>query len=292
LFASATAEPETVFQETVFDVRYSADSVRFSGILCEPYVEPGTLKEGFEIVKDFPIGYAIYDDGNTPFIEGVRVNGEFVESLKVFYTEDVSTYTVEVKVVYADGILGDLASISDGTYDWAKLLENPIILLQGIYFTLAILSVVVGIVTAFVGRRKKIKTADEIARKVEEASETAIVNVEKRVTESVIAEVIPIVQKLFDSMQNVVKAITLSTSKSKEAPIALLDTLKESANDSTKELIDQIQKVLKDALEKEAATHEANVKTLHEISTPKPVAPVSKENIDAPLKSTGTKSLF
>lgn len=287
LFGISTSAEEST-PETLFEVKYSSDSVLTSGITCEPYVEPGTLKIGFEIIKDLPTGYTIYDSGDTPYIDGIRVNGETVDSLKIIISEDVTKYTVDVKIVYAAGILGDLASMSDGTYDWVTLLENPIVLLQGIYFALAILTLCAGMVSAFFGKRKKVKTADEIASKVSEASETAIVNVEERVTKTVISEVLPIVQKIFDDFQNVVKAVTLSTSKSKEAPIALLDTLKDAANASTSELIDKIQEAVKVEIAEDAAVREERLKTLREFAN-KPVEP---DEVEAVAVKPDTKSVF
>lgn len=287
-------EPEsTVVPETVIEVKYSPDSVRYSGILYEMYIEPGTLNVGFEIVKDLPIGYTVYDVADTPYIDGIRVNGETVNSLKIPLTEGVYTYTIDVKIVYVEGLLGDIASMSDGTYDWAKLLSNPIILLQGIYFVLAIVSVLAGILAAFFGRNKKVKTADEIASKVSDASETAIANVEKRVTERVISEVLPIVQKIFDDIQNVVKAVTLSTSKSKEAPIALLETLKDSASVSTSELIDKVQAAVKEHLDKENADHTEKAAFLHSITTSeKPNSGESASTVPAEPPQPATKSIF
>lgn len=280
--------------ELTFDIKYTSDSVLYSGISYETYVEPGTLKIGFEIVKDLPVGYAIYDSTDTPYIDGIRVNDETVESLKMLLTEDVYNYTIDVKTVYAEGILGDLASMSDGTYDWASLLSHPIVLLQGIYFTLAIVSILAGIVTAFFGRGKKVKTADEIAAKVSEASELAIVNVEKRITERVISEVLPIVQLIFDDVQNAVKAIVLSTSKSKEAPIALLETLKDSADVSTSKLIDEIRAKVEECIAKECADHEEKAAFLHTLSSSeRPDVPVS-ETSTTPVETvvTETKSVF
>lgn len=290
VFAEESAEQPT--PELVFDIKYTSDSVHFSGISYETYVEPGTLKIGFEIVKDLPMGYTIYDSADTPYIDGIRVNGSTVESLKMLLTEDVYTYTIDVKIVYVEGILGDLASMSDGTYDWAKLLSNPLVLLQGVYFALAIISIVSGIISAFIGKSKKVKTADEIASKVQDASEIAISNVEQRVTECVISEVMPIVQKIFDDVQNIVKAITLSTSKSKDAPLALLDTLKESANVSTSELIDKIQATVKEHLDKETAAHADKTAFLQELSNYKPESPVEDSEPQTPQPTVEHKSIF
>lgn len=290
-FADETSTP---VPETVFDVKYTSDSVLYTGISYETFIEPGTLKIGFEIVKDLPIGYEVYDQVDTPYIDGIRVNGDTVESLRMLLTENVYTYTIDVKIVYSEGLLGDLASMSDGTYDWANLLSNPIILLQGIYFTLAIISVFAGILSAFFGRKKKVKTADEIASKVENASEVAIANVEQRVTSCVMSEVMPIVQKIFDDIQNVVKAITLSTSKSKEAPLALLETLKESANVSTAELIDKIQVTIEERLDKEVEAHDKNVAFLHEVASNATPVESSVEHSSTKNGSTpgNTKSVF
>lgn len=287
--AFATSETDSSDAEITFEVVYTSDSAVKSGISYETYVEPGTLKVGFEIVKDLPIGYVVYDSESTPYIDGIRLNGDTVETLNFHIDENVTHYTITVKTAYADGFLGDLARMSDGVYDWSEMLSNPLVLFQVVYTVLALLSVISGIGAAFLGKKKKVKTADDIAGKVTEASETAIVNVEKRVTDCVIAEIMPIVQVILDDVQNVVKAITLSTSKSKEAPIALLDTLKDSANVTTEALIEKIKQALTDSISLDNQHREENLKFLHELSA-EVVKPV--EEVSTDVTKTEEKSIF
>ena len=130
--------------------------------------------------------------------------------------------------------------MSDGTYNWLQLLENPIGLLMGLYYVLATLSVFVSLIMLMKGKGKKAKTANEIAAAVTNAAETAAVN-------AVEQQVLPIVSSFQNTAQAIVKAYALTTSKSKEAPLALLDVLQEVSNTDAATAIEHAKQLIEEA---------------------------------------------
>lgn len=283
-FASETVDtppaPERSWADTVTDaiaskpvnvtVKYSYDSVRSGNVSYEMFTDLANEYAGFKIVEDLPMGYVIYDDSSTDYIEGIRVNGERVDSTKILidYLSDKESfeYTVEVKVVYADGLFGDIAKMYDGTYDWSALLSNPVVSLQIVYYALALISVTAGIIMLFKNKGKRVKTADEIASKVESAAHATLEDIKTQVVETVLAEATPVLQNILDNIQNVVKAITLSTSNAKEAPLALLDTLQNTANASVSKIIDEVRSNVEEHLSTIVADKEANLAALRSIA--------------------------
>lgn len=272
-YAEDTPPPEDSSVEDLPNVTYSvvfeyaSDSTANTGITYETYSDTSVDEFGFKIVNDLPIGHVIYDDPNTTYIDGIRVNGATVNSLKVAITDtSITKYTVVVRTVYAEGILGDIAKMSDGTYDWAQLLENPLVLLQLIYYAAAIISLLGGAIIASTSKKVKAKTSNEIADKVSSAAHTSLIEIKQEVTEAVIQEATPILNKILTACEDVVKAATLATSKSKEAPLTLLDVLHHAAsNTDTTELIAQIRQNVGIQITRDAETHSSNVETLHNI---------------------------
>ena len=201
------------------NIIYTDDSVISSGILTGSEVDLLSKQVLFTIEPNLPAGYVIYDDPSTDYIDGIRLNGNTVTSYKVpiDYTQDVD-FTLVVKIVYAEGFTGALAQISDGTFDWTKLLENPIGLIMALYYVLATVSVVVSIVALWTGKNKKVKTANDISKSVTNSADAAA----SKIIEE---QVMPVVTAFQNTAQGLVKAFALTTSKSKEAPTALLDVL-------------------------------------------------------------------
>lgn len=220
------------------NVIYTEDSVLFHGITTGSEVDLLTKQVLFVIENELPAGYVIYDDPSTEYIDGIRLNGNTVTSYKVpiDYTEDVD-FNLVVRVVYAEGFTGALAQMADGTYDWTKLLENPVGLFMALYYVFATISVVVGLFALWFGKNKKVKSANEISKSVEQtANETAAKIIEDRV--------LPIVTAFQNTAQVLVKAYALTTSKSKEAPSALLDVLQSVANTDAASAIDQAKALI------------------------------------------------
>lgn len=268
---------EDVIEDVIEDVvdspsyrvifNYALESTTLSGISYETYSDAVLNEFGFKIIDDLPMGHVIFDDSDTPYIDGIRINGEYVSSLKYAVTDTtVTEYVVTIKTVYADGILGDIARMSDGTYDWAKLLENPLVLLQLFYYAAAIISLIGGAIIAATGKKTKAKTSDEIANSVTDAAKMSLVEIKQQVTETVIQEATPILNQILSACENVVKAVTLTTSKSKDAPLALLDVLHSAASTTdTTGLIDQIRQNVISKIDEDEAARTANVEMLQSI---------------------------
>jgi hypothetical protein len=290
----AQIEPPTVEVPAVptysVTFRYTSDSTASTGISYETYSDIILNEVGFKIVEDLPIGHVIYDNPETSYIDGIRVNGDTVDSFKVVTSEDVSQYVVDLRIVYDEGVLGDIARMSDGTYDWTQLLANPVVLLQLGYWALAIITVIVGLITSIFGKKTKVKTADEISSNVTNAAEVALTRIEERVTETVIAEFTPVFQTILNDMENVIKAVTISTSKSKDAPLALLDVLQDTVkSNDINAIIDNVRQAIVEKAQRDLANHDNTIATLHAIANqePVPITPPTetRENVEPEHKS-------
>jgi hypothetical protein len=140
--------------------------------------------------------------------------------------DNLQNYTVEIRLVYSEGVLGTLAKISDGNFNWNTLIEEPLLLMQGLYYILAAISVLAGSFTILISKRRRVKTSDEIASKVDERVHEGCETLSVAYASVLQDNLLPLLNTVVDTNQAVIKAITLSTSKSKEAPVALLDVLK------------------------------------------------------------------
>lgn len=280
-------------------VSYTSDSVHAKGIILEPYTNSVKFETGFVIRTDLGIGIQIYDDPATDIIEGIRVNGNTVTGYTVpIDLDNPQNYIVEVRLDYAEGLLGTFAKISDGNFSWETILEEPIIYTQAIYYLIAALSVIIGGIGAAVSKKKKVKTANEIAEavdlRVKEGCETFAI----AYTDVLKENLLPVFQSMVDTNKTVVKAITVSTSKTKDAPVALLDLFKEISDVNVEKAIDEArEKVLKniaDTDSKRAAIHNVlahiaegtyqEVRNVEQISEPERTEEISE--------TTETKSVF
>ena len=279
--------PQLTIPEHIVNIKYTEDSSAIKGIRYETYVDPVTFAVGFKIVEDLSIGHIIYDNPDTAYIDGIRVNGETIDSLTIWIDENV-IYDVTVRTVYEDNLLGDIAKIIDGTFDFKTLLENPVMLLMGAYYVISIFSVIIATFTTAVSKNKKVKSADEIAAKVDTSAQDAVEKMRTEVTDIVLNQVQPILQTILSDIKNVVTAVTLSASKNKEAPLAMLDTLQKAANsaDATG-LIDSIRKMVANGIAKDDAAHAANVEDLHRIANTEVT-----ETVETASHTSNTKSIF
>ena len=275
VFAEDVVEPEvsepsasSVWVDTVLStieththgdvtVTYTSDSVVRAGVSYEVDIDILAQQVYLVIVTDLPAGYEVYDNPGTEAIDGIRVNGATTSTYRVpiDYTKDID-YEVIVRTAYAEGTLGALAQMSDGTYDWAKLLENPYGVLMALYYALAIVLVVVSIVSAWRGKSKKVKSSEETAAAVIAAAQNAT-------AEAIQTQVLPIVTTFQNTAQNLVKAYAISTSKNKEAPIALLDILQEVSTADAQELIEHAKQSLS---ENQAKLDEARQNTISNLN--------------------------
>lgn len=209
-------------------VAYAPDSIASEGVYLEPYVDTLKFETGFIIKYDMPTGITVYDDPATPVVEGIRVNGKEITDLKVpMDLNNPQNYIVEVRLVYADGLAGTIAKISNGDFDWKTVMEEPLLAMQCVYYAIAALSLIVGGLGVASSKKKKVKNANDIAAIVDTRVKEGCEAFAIQYTELLKTNLLPVFHTVVDTNKAVVKAITVSTSKAKEAPVALLDLLKE-----------------------------------------------------------------
>ena len=293
---SVFAEDQDVFSidDITLSFKYTSDSVVTEGLTYQVYNDPISNQAGIELIPNFGIGYTIYDNPETEIIDGIRINGVEVTTLRIPITSETSVrhYEIAVKTVYIDGASGDLAQILDGTFDYSRLLTNPIIIFQIAYWVFMALSGFIGLVTISRNKGKKVKTADEIANKVTENMAQFEDRVVDLVTRVVTKEILPLAQASVKSGKEAVKAILLSTSKSKEAPSALLDVFKESSDIDISNIVEEVREELSKLIEDSSNHHADNVAALHQIANNVIQEDVNnaKQESEEPVKNK--KSLF
>lgn len=270
-----------------FSFSYTSDSVVQEGLSVQSYTDPVSQTAGVELVPNFGIGYAIYDNPDTEIIDGIRINGQEVTSLRIPLSEEtvVTEYDVAIRTVYVDTAAGSLAQILDGTYDYTQLITNPIIIFQLIYWAFMAISGIVGLFALMRGKGKKVKTSDEIAAKVVENVNVLESKIVDTVTTVVREEILPLAQASVKSGKEAVKAIVLSNSNSKDAPLALLDVFKDSEDIDVNTVVERVRESLIEAM----ATHEAkraeDTAMLHDIANH-----VNQEDVEDATQATENKT--
>lgn len=286
LTAHAAEEAPNSLDDVAVVYKYTSDSVVSEGISFRAYSDPISGDSGIELIPDFGIGYAIYDNPDTEIIDGIRINGSEVTSLRIPIDPEhpVHLYEIAVRTVYVDTASGTLAQILDGTYDYTQLLTNPVIVLQLCYWVFMALSGIFGFIILIINKSKKVKTSEEIAGKVaqsaDELQERITQTVTQVVTDIIRTEIMPLAQASVNSGKDAVKAIVISTSKSKEAPAALLDVLQHSTDIDLESTFETATATVAERLKNYADTHSENVEALRKIATN-----VIQENSDDANKS-------
>lgn len=258
----------TVATPTEPTITYTSDSVISEGVsleLLDTSTEDNVI---VKVVVDLPMGYTIYDDASTNYIDGIKVNDDYLGSDYLIQNYDANqNYTILVKTTYSRGIAGIVASIQDGTYDYGKIFSNPVMIFQIIYYVIAIIAVIIsGILASKSKKWKSITTADW-----QTVAENKMKEMQARTTEQNMKyfseNLMPLIKTILSNEQNIVKSIAISMNKDKNAPIAVLDILQEvSSNVDTDKIINEAKESLEEANKaKEEAIAKAN-KELDELS--------------------------
>lgn len=301
--AKVEAYASTGYTNTVV---YTSDSVSSQGILLEPYTDTLKFETGFTIKADLQSGVEIYDDLTTPIIEGIRVNGAEITELKVpVDLNNPQNYLVEIRLVYSEGLAGTVAKISNGDFDWKTIMEEPLLAMQVVYYAIAALSIVIGGLGVSTSKKKKVKTAEDIAALVDKRVKEGCEAFAIQYADLLKTNMLPVFNTVVDTNKAVVKAITISTSKTKEAPIALLDVLKDISDVDVEKSIDEArQEVLKNIANTDAkreAIHNAldhiahgTYQEVHNVEEPKPISKSESESkaSETVTETDETKSIF
>lgn len=257
---------------TWYELTYTADSVVSDYVYMEPGYDELKQQLYFELVFDLPDGYTIYDKEDTPYVDGVKINEEYLATrpYKVYVTDPLVNYTVLVKVVYEDGIAGLVAKFQNGDASLLDLFDNPVMLMQVVYYALAVFSIVFGAVVAAKSRKHKSKTSNDIANEtvaaVNSAGAATKDELVSAVTSIILDNIAPVLNACVHSNTNVVKAIALSNSKAKDAPVTLLDVLSDSSNIDIAELLTNLRTEVVAKLKAEEDARAETLEVLHAIA--------------------------
>jgi len=199
------------------------------------------------IAKNYVLGYDVYDNPETPHIDGIKVNDAFLsEDWDIPNFDLDSDYTVTVKTVYSDDIAGWLARAKDG--DFSAVLSNPVMLLQFVYYIMAAVSIILGGFGVFKSRKSKAKTASEIASAVavkagdlELLAAEKIREVEDRALNMVEDVCTPMMSMLSKQNDTLIQATVLARNGDEQSTLALLELLKNSGAANTDKLAEDVK---------------------------------------------------
>lgn len=269
-------------------IKYTKDSAVDDGVFYE--IGYDELKEQVYLMVStaFGEGYSVYDKESTPYIDGLKINDAFVESdtypYRYYLTDPTVSYTIVVKTVYSDSILGTLEKIQNGDASILDLFENPVLAMQVIYYAIAVVSLILSVILSRKVKSTKAKTSDEIAAAVATTNEAGKAELTAKITELILSTLSPMLASCVKSNQSVVKAVALSNSKAKDAPIALLDELATVSQSDILELIENLKNSVTEAINSENAERESTLNALTALS--------ETSITDEPVEDSSTPSIF
>lgn len=247
-------------------VQFTSDSVYTNESIIKPkeIIEEDTGLYTIVLEEDKLLGYAIYDINETEYIDGLKFDDSFVKDWIVKHVDISVEHVISVKTVYTDDTAGMLVAAKDG--DWSRILSNPLIIFQLVYYSLAAVSVIAGGIGLFKAKAKKLKDHNEIAAAVS-AKATEAAGALKEEAIKVIDEIVTPVLNTFKTTQDaIIKAFILSQSKDKNAALSLVDLLEESATTDLAIVADDIKKSVTSKFEIKEKTKKEAAKAVKQIS--------------------------
>jgi hypothetical protein len=247
-------------------IQFTNDSVYTSeNILSYEIVEHySTDEESILLSKDLILtenhllGYTIYDIPDTDYIDGLRFDGQHVYNWQIKNFDDTVAHTIQIKTVYTDDVAGMLLAAKNG--DWSKLLSNPVMIFQIIYYILAALTLVVGGFGLVKSKKQKVKTSTEIAESVTQAAGSA----GNRLIETALALITPLFEKLKSQNEDIIKALIIAKSDKLNDTIALLDLLKNAH--STEDIVALVERIKQEVAEADAKSTAAKQEAIEVIN--------------------------
>lgn len=259
---------------TVYEVKFTSDSVCTEGVYVELLYDELEDKLYLALVTDLPTGYIIYDNVETEYTDGLKVNDAYAvlgnKPFKIYLDNPLTSYTVFVKTTYSDTMYGTIAKIQDGNANVLDLFENPVMLMQVIYYAIAAISLIAASVLATRSKKIKVKTSEEVAAQTASAFNTSNEEFRLKLTSELLGVVneklMPALNTCVNTNQNVVKAIAISNSKDRNAPVALLDVLREVADTTVETVVDEAIASAEKHIEESEARKTETITALHDIA--------------------------
>lgn len=212
------------------------------------------------------MGYKIYDNPETSYIDGLQWDHNWIENWRIENVDFSVAHTLTIKTVYTDDYAGMIMSAKDG--DWTLLLQNPETILKLGYYALATLSIIISIFALLFDKNKKVKSADEISNKVELAAANFTLKANEMIDIAIINHIKPLLANTQEQYTDIIKGLMLSKSGKAEDTLALLELMKKA---SSKEEMTAIAHKVEENVKAEAQEHAARIEKakadLHEVAT-------------------------
>lgn len=194
------------------------------------------------------LGYMVYDNPDTEYIDGIRFDDEYVYNWAVRDFNPEAQHKILIKTVYTDDVAGMLVAAKDG--DWSVALQNPILLAQLGYYVLATLALILTTILTLTMRKKKVKTMDEVTASIDTKATAASSALESKAIEIINGIITPSLTKLDGQNQSIIEALILSQSGDEASKLALINLLKSKASENVDVLANAMIKTVKEANEK------------------------------------------
>lgn len=205
------------------------------------------------VKENYVMGHDVFDDPNTEYVDGIKIDGKYLSSdWKVEDFNMDAEHVITVKTVYSNDVAGWFAMAKNG--DFSAIMSNPITVLQLGYYVLAGASVVLGGFGLLKSKKRKVKTADEIAGAV--ASKASVLEdqfanvtheMEAQALSLVTDIVTPLVETLHKQNDTLIKATVLARNGDEVSTIALLDLLKETGAEGVADISEAVKKRIQES---------------------------------------------
>lgn len=247
-------------KDTILDFSISERSVEDPE---DPEAEPSVVYT-LNVKENYALGYCVYNDPGTPYVDGIKVDGEYLPgSWSVEGIDPSADHRILVKTAYSDDIAGWLARAKSG--DFSAVFSNPVTVLQFGYYILAGLSLILGGFGLLKAKRSKIKSANEIAAavsaqsdKLREAAAKGMADVEKGALSLVTDIVTPLVETLSKQNDMLIEATVLARNGDEASTLALLDLLKETGAKGVSDMSEIVkERILESKAKAEQAKRDA-----------------------------------
>lgn len=251
-------------------VQFTSDSVYTKSNIVsynirENYSELGELEsKDLVFTKGNLLGYEIFDNPETPYIDGLKIDDTWITDWVVPNYDDSVAHTISIKTVYTDDIAGALAAAKNG--DWSRVLQNPVMILQVIYFAVSTISILLGGFGLLKSKGKKIKTAEEIASAVTNSAELTKVELKELCVNLIDSIITPVYTKLQNQNQDIIEALILTRSGDEKASLALIDLLKKASNVNIDEMANTLKKEITEAIQTAKTSKEEAQQTIKAIA--------------------------
>jgi hypothetical protein len=246
-------------------VTFTEDSVYTKdNILTVEYVEEYDGTHTLKLTENNIVGYSIYDDEETPYIDGVMLDGVPITAWTMHQFDTTVEHTITVKTVYSEDIFGALISAKNG--DWTLIWQSPLTYIQLFYYALNTIAIVFEAFGIRKYKKEVNKLKGDLSTSIKNYStegNTAIVKLVDSIVEGIVSE---LYGKLSKQYQDIIKALVLSHSNTHEDTLALMDILNRTSNEDISEFVNNIKQKYTALIEHEKIVKEKAIEMLEKIS--------------------------